>query len=129
MLIRPAGEQDDRAVWRVVEPTIRAGERNRRIGVSFDTVGATGRIGELKRAGDPLAAAELLRHRQRERRLRAEGGDRLVGADEISEALFREVLDGPDARIGQRAFLAKETPRFRWAGEDFWARRSASSGE
>jgi ribosomal protein S18 acetylase RimI-like enzyme len=26
MLIRPAGEQDDRAVWRVVEPTIRAGE-------------------------------------------------------------------------------------------------------
>jgi ParB-like chromosome segregation protein Spo0J len=30
-------------------------------------------LGELKRAGDPLAAAELLRHRQRERRLRAEG--------------------------------------------------------
>jgi enoyl-CoA hydratase/carnithine racemase len=51
------------------------------------------------------------------------------GADEVSEALFREVLDGPDARIGQRAFLAKETPRFRWAGEDFWAARSGAAGK
>jgi enoyl-CoA hydratase/carnithine racemase len=50
-----------------------------------------------------------------------------LGADEVSEALFREVLDGPDARIGQQAFLAKEPPRFRWAGEDFWAARSGAA--
>lgn len=43
------------------------------------------------------------------------------GADEISEALFRQVIDGPDARIGQQAFLAKERPRFEWSGESFWA--------
>lgn len=49
-----------------------------------------------------------------------------LGADETSEALFRQVLDGPDARIGQQAFLAKEPPRFAWSGERFWAaRRSA----
>jgi enoyl-CoA hydratase/carnithine racemase len=46
------------------------------------------------------------------------------GTDAISEALFRQVLEGPDARIGQRAFLAKEAPVFEWAGEDFWAARA-----
>lgn len=46
------------------------------------------------------------------------------GADEISEALFRQVLDGPDARIGQRAFLTKQKPSFKWSGESFWARWS-----
>lgn len=46
------------------------------------------------------------------------------GADEISEALFHQVLDGPDARIGQQAFLAKQKPRFQWSGEEFWARWS-----
>lgn len=44
------------------------------------------------------------------------------GQDEISEALFREVLEGPDACIGQQAFLAKEQPRFEWSGEHFWSR-------
>lgn len=43
------------------------------------------------------------------------------GADEISEALFHQVIDGPDARIGQQAFLSKEPPRFQWSGEQFWA--------
>ena len=43
------------------------------------------------------------------------------GADEVSEALFRQVLDGPDARIGQQAFLTKQKPRFEWSGEAFWA--------
>ena len=53
------------------------------------------------------------------------------GTDEISEALFRQVLDGPDARIGQQAFLAKKHPRFEWSGEHFWAewhRRLTASG-
>lgn len=48
------------------------------------------------------------------------------GADEISEALFRQVLEGPDARIGQQAFLAKQDPSFEWCGESFWARWSTS---
>ncbi|MCD1145172.1 enoyl-CoA hydratase/isomerase family protein [Kocuria sp. LUK] len=43
------------------------------------------------------------------------------GRDPVSEALFREVRDGPDARIGQQAFLAKRRPRFTWTGEGFWA--------
>jgi enoyl-CoA hydratase/carnithine racemase len=46
------------------------------------------------------------------------------GTDEVSEALFRQVLAGPDARIGQRAFLTKQKPRFAWTGEKFWAARS-----
>ncbi|MUN63894.1 hypothetical protein GMA12_12225 [Kocuria sediminis] len=50
-----------------------------------------------------------------------------LGADETSEALFRQVLDGPDARIGQQAFLAKKPPRFAWAGEEFWAARSSAA--
>ncbi|WIG15860.1 enoyl-CoA hydratase/isomerase family protein [Kocuria rosea] len=45
------------------------------------------------------------------------------GVDEISEALFREVHEGPDARIGQQAFLAKERPQFEWSGESFWTGR------
>lgn len=49
------------------------------------------------------------------------------GTDEISEALFGQVLDGPDARIGQQAFLAKRTPVFHWAGEEFWAARTGAA--
>jgi enoyl-CoA hydratase/carnithine racemase len=51
-------------------------------------------------------------------------GEPAFGTDEVSEALFRQVLDGPDARIGQAAFLAKERPRFQWSGEQFWAGRT-----
>lgn len=56
-------------------------------------------------------------------RLTTDHGDETTsfGADEVSEALFRQVLEGPDARIGQQAFLAKKKPVFQWAGEDFWA--------
>jgi len=60
-------------------------------------------------------------------RLAPEATPGTLGADEVSEALFRQVLDGPDARIGQQAFLAKKPPRFAWAGEDFWAARSGAA--
>lgn len=60
-------------------------------------------------------------------RLAPEAAPGTLGADEVSEALFRQVLDGPDARIGQQAFLAKKPPRFAWAGEDFWAARSGAA--
>lgn len=54
-----------------------------------------------------------------------------VGGGAISEALFREVLDGPDAKIGQRAFMAKQPPAFQWTGEEFWARfaNAANTGK
>lgn len=56
-------------------------------------------------------------------RLATPGGDgsTTFGADEISEALFRQVLESPDARIGQQAFLTKKQPDFKWSGENFWA--------
>ena len=57
------------------------------------------------------------------RAARGEDAPAVFGTDEISEALFRQVLDGPDARIGQQAFLARTKPAFRWSGEDFWAGR------
>lgn len=49
-----------------------------------------------------------------------EGEPAAFGADDISEALFRQVREGPDARIGQQAFLAKKRPHFTWSGEHFW---------
>jgi hypothetical protein len=49
-----------------------------------------------------------------------DNGTGAFGTDEVSEALFRQVLEGPDARIGQQAFLAKQKPTFAWTGEDFW---------
>ena len=52
----------------------------------------------------------------------------IFGTDEVSEALFRQVLEGPDARIGQQAFLTKQKPRFAWAGEEFWAARRTPTG-
>lgn len=51
-----------------------------------------------------------------------------LGADEVSEALFRQVVDGPDARIGQRAFLTGQKPSFERSGEDFWGRWSRPLG-
>ncbi|GEO95752.1 enoyl-CoA hydratase/isomerase family protein [Kocuria turfanensis] len=60
-------------------------------------------------------------------RLTADAVPGTLGADETSEALFRQVLDGPDARIGQQAFLARRPPRFAWSGEQFWAARSGAA--
>lgn len=56
-------------------------------------------------------------------RLAVQGGNEPAepGSDEISEALFHQVLDGPDAQIGQQSFLTKKPPHFKWSGENFWA--------
>ncbi|MHC5560924.1 enoyl-CoA hydratase/isomerase family protein [Kocuria sp. U4B] len=57
-----------------------------------------------------------------------EGEAPAFGADEVSEALFHQVVEGPDARIGQQAFLTKQKPVFEWSGEAFWAARTAQAG-
>ena len=48
-------------------------------------------------------------------------------SDEVSEALYRQVLDGPDALIGQQAFPHKRTPDFVWTSEEFWDQPSRTS--
>ena len=100
---------------RIATASLRIGLTPARIGIVFPASG----VESLVRLVGPVQAHKPLVRRA----ARGEDAPAVFGTDEISEALFRQVLDGPDARIGQQAFLARTKPAFRWSGEDFWAGR------
>lgn len=47
-------------------------------------------------------------------------GAEIPEARKTADALYREVVEGPDTAIGKNAFLAKTAPQFEWAGNSFW---------